>query len=676
MSEARTPGASEGRQHQDQGQGQGDAPAAADGPRAPLRRAVRDPRLRGLALAVAGAAALGWAMARPATALGELAGVLAALAACLGWGTALSPWMLAAPSATPPGATPAAPIATPSAPAGQLAATAEPAAARAVLGLCFMLIAGTVAARFGLATRDGLLALVALGLGAAALPPFFSPLPHAPHAPHAPPGPPAYSWAQRLFIALGLAFLLCAELFDLSPLLGDGKTHGFSVARLWQLSELPVVRGLLGGQTIGEALFALGGDARSAGMFDAGVAAALVVLLLASACARPRLAQGFVLLAVLALPVVFHSDPPNVPTARWTASLLLLAGGLRLRRALALGARDRGVFLVALALVLVRSELALAATALVLAGLLLPRELSAHRTKRATALLLALAWLAPLGAALFFFRARPFAMPALLVAGALGFALAHLVVVVCGLARWRDELAFAIAAAAGTALLASTRFAGVLQQATFPVWFALVALVLTRVFVAEAPPDPAATADEPAAATADERAAAPLRGPLGVLLAFAVASTVFLPLLQAHRHRRVIARGMRVVQVASDLYALGFARAGATGSAELQARVPAGAALGFWGESPVGLDFRRNPIVDLSWPANARSSGAFLTPLSRHRIARVEYLLVSGPPEYLPPASWSSGESTISDLDGRVELVAESRSARLFRVRPGAAQLK
>lgn len=675
MSEAQPPDASEARPRQ----GRGDARATAERRRGPLRRAVRDPRLRGIALAAAGAAALGWAVARPATALGELAGVLAALASCLGWGSALSPWMLTAPGAHAATAPSPRPAAGP--------AAAEPAAARTVLGLCFVLIAGTVAARFGLATRNGLLALVALGLGAAALRPFFSPPARASLTSPASPDSPAYSWAQRLFIALGIAFLLCAELFDLSPLLGDGKTHGFSVARLWQLSELPVVRGLLGGQTIGEALFALGGDARSAGMFDAGVAAALVVWLLASACARPRLAQGFVLLAVLALPVVFHSDPPSAPTARWTASLLLLAGGLRLRRALALGARDRGVFLVALALVLVRSELALAATALVLAGLLLPRELSAHRTKRATALLLSLAWLVPLGAALFFFRARPFAMPALLVAGALGFALAHVVVLVGGLTRWRDELSFAIAAAAGTALLASTRFAGVLQQATFPVWFALVALVLTRVFVTEAAPDPRADeaddADAEASAAerdvgdvADQRTAARLRGPIGVLLAFAVASTVFLPLLQAHRHRRVIARGMRVVQVASDLHALGFARAAATGSAELQARVPAGAALGFWGESPVGLDFRRNPIVDLSWPANARSSGAFLTPLSRHRIARIAYLLVSGPPEYLPPASWSGGESTVSDLEGRVELVAESRSARLFRVRPGAAQLK
>lgn len=627
-------------------------------PRGAVAAALRSPRLRAIALAAGGALAMALALACSpalpgpglATVRGEVFAVLAALAACAGWGTALA--RLLGPAAPP-----------------TAASLPEPLAERAALGLAALLSLGTALAYAGLASRAGLWALVGAGLAAGLVPPRA--------APASLPAARAFSWPQLAAVACGAAFLLSVELFDLTPVLGDRRTHAFDVARLWQLSALPSGPGHLGGQTIGQAIFALGGDARSAGVFDAGAGAALLVALLAAACARPRPARGFLLLALLALPVVFFRDSQSAPTARWTATLLILAGGLRLRRAVALGARDRGVFVIAVALVCLRGELALPATALCLGGLILPRGLSGNRTKRAVALRFGLTWILPLAAALTLAGARPYLVPAVVAAGALGFAVAHLLVRVCRLAPWRDEVPFALAAAAGTALLSSARLAGGLLQATFPVWTALVALALSRAFVVAGPGarpgESHSESESEGEEDDDEPDVAPLRTPLHALLLFAALATAFTPALDPNRYQRAVRRLTKLTQT---LPALGLSRAVASDAAALQARAPAGAPIGFWGQNPAGLDFRRNPITDISWAEEPRTNGAFLAPLSRRGLARfaaLRYVLMASPPAS-PAIVWDVGRDLTGELSDVLELVAESGSAKLFRVRRAAAR--
>jgi hypothetical protein len=679
------------------------------------------------------------------TPVGAAAGAVAAGIACFGYGTALGRWL--APASSPASA-----------------------AASAALGLAALLVLGTALGQLGLFSREAQLAVVAVGLACCALPArrgrgaakapadvaskaaadnasgaaadnssgaqvaaSSHPRPEAghtrPETGHDRPGnghaasAPA-PWRSRALIALavaGAALTLGFEALDLAPVLGDGANYAVELARLWQTGwlgqqgTLGGLSGQLGGQLAGAGVFALGGGPLSAGLFDAGGAAALLVLLLAETAERspkPRplgagsaRARGerLALFALLAVPIVFHPDIAAAPTARWSATLLSIAGFLRLRSALSSGQRDGGVILLATGMMVLRLELAPLATALVAASLLSPRELApavpvsgapvagpALPSRRAAHLML-LGW----GAAVLALQAamQPQLPAGLLSAAALLLVLPVAAVLAAGALQLagfppardrRDELTAAATGAIATSLLGATGLAGSMQQAVFAAWFGLLVLALTRAFGAFGPPPPSVEEDGAAPSPSPSTTSAPsstllhLRGPMGLILAAAVSITVLGPNLHDGRRARMISRIGRTLGEATELRALGYQRLGDSGLHELQLRTSAGARLGFWGSHPGGLDFSRNPVRDLSWPRNARAASTFLTPLSRDLLRDVDFVIVESVKRKLSGGSdpWGATElgatgkvGATGEVDAALELVAQARSARLYRVR-------
>ncbi len=493
-------------------------------------------------------------------------------------------------------------------------------------------------------------------------------------------------------------------------MLSDGANHALEVSRLWQTGHLGQqdalggLTGQLGGQLAIEAIFALGGGLLSVGLFDAGGAAALLVLVLADATRslRPTApgaplrpptsahAERLALFALLAIPIVLHPDIAAAPTARWSATLLQIAALLRLRRARELRRFDGGVLVLAAAMVVLRLELALLATAIVAAALLprgaaaalLPRGASAatsssglpaHRVRLLALAVWAAAVLALQAAMQPELRGGLLAAAALAIALPAGVLIAVPVLRLVGFQPWRDELTAACSGAIATSLLGATGLAGSMQQAIFAAWFGLLVLALTRAF-GSIPLEEDASSQHSAATAA---AAAPrtldfLRGPMGLVLAAAVAITVLGPNLHTGRRDRMISRLGRTLGAATELRAIGFDRLGDSGLLELQQRTPAGARVGFWGTHPSGLDFRRNPVRDVSWPKDVRVDSSFLTPLSRDLLREVDFVIVETVQKKLSGGSDPWGATALGATGkaaDALELLAQAHSARLYRVR-------
>lgn len=670
----------------------------------------------GLTAAV-GAVALGVASRAPATSGGAFAGALAALMAALGWGRALaaalawietSGFRTASAAGAASGSRTAAPL-TSRAP-GSSFAVALP--GWAALGVAGFIVVGTALGHLGLAPRATLIGLVLGGLGAAAVTALLCELwpalrarraRRARRAPgdaatsDAPPGtaPAAHFTPALLGLALAAAGLLLAiEANDLIVVVADGENHALAIARLWQTGELAPRPGQLGGLFLGQAWVALGGGVRSAGLFDAGLCAALVILLFASACARPGGdGRGLALWTLLALPIALQPETNVFSATRWSSTLFVVAALLRLAavyapRADADADADRtdsrlAVLVFAAALVALRAELSLMATALVAAALFRARPASTPSTpstpdatsatpasatarlraflraeRRALALLGV--WLLTVTALLLLRGQRPLTGPVLVVAFLLALFLVHHLIPLLGFSRWRDEVSWAFVGAVGTSLQGAALIGGPTREAAFAVWFGAFAIALLRAFVLD-----------------DDRARrwARLRGPMGLLLAGLLGFTFLTPNLQNNRRRRFIERPLLTLGAVDQLRA-GFEPAG-NGLAELQAKIPPGAAVGFWGRSPTGLDFAKNPIADLSWgvapEASARRGRAlFLSPITPRALAAQDYLLVEGVhirAAYRGDPWRALPRSTTAEIDAYLDLIAESRSSRLFRVR-------
>jgi hypothetical protein len=265
---------------------------------------------------------------------------------------------------------------------------------------------------------------------------------------------------------------------------------------------------------------------------------------------------------------------------------------------------------------------------------------------------------------------------ALLLVAPVAALLTTLLLRLVGFSPWRDELSFACAGATATTLIGATATSalGSIQQVVFAAWFGLLVLALLRSFAApaERPEEAAAPATSASAAPAAAPGIARLRGPMGVVLAVSTGILVLGPNLHEGRRKRLVDRLTRTLGAAPELRALGLDRLGDNGAAELQARVPAGAALGFWGTHPGRLDFRRNPITDLSWPRSRATLATFLAPLSRQSLEEVDFVIVEAVKKWLGGGldPWGSAEAgPTGAVEDVLELVAEARSARLYRVR-------
>jgi hypothetical protein len=104
----------------------------------------------------------------------------------------------------------------------------------------------------------------------------------------------------------------------------------------------------------------------------------------------------------------------------------------------------------------------------------------------------------------------------------------------------------------------------------------------------------------------------------------------------------------------------------------LQDAVPAHAHVGFWGQSAAQLDFRHNPIRDLSWPAGSRARhlDEYLSPLEPASLRGLDYVIVEDVATAPQNDRWGAVNATaVSEIIGLVEPVAMAGRARLYRVR-------
>jgi hypothetical protein len=101
----------------------------------------------------------------------------------------------------------------------------------------------------------------------------------------------------------------------------------------------------------------------------------------------------------------------------------------------------------------------------------------------------------------------------------------------------------------------------------------------------------------------------------------------------------------------------------------LQEHVPAGATIGFWGQSAGALDFRRNPIVDRSWPRNRHREELYLTPLELESLHGPDYMLVEHvAPEKTASVPWDFVRATVH-VEHALERLACIERACVYAVR-------
>lgn len=561
---------------------------------------------RGLLVGLAAAAAGAAALAEPASVLRTALWPLTVLAACHGYGRALE-------RAT-----------------GQRAGLA----ATTIAGLAVLVTISVVLGQLGVLTRGVELGALGLGLVCGGLAPVARDR----------GGPPLAAVAGAAAVVVGLAAVAIARV---ELLIMDGINHTFIIKQLWDTGGLDQLPHQLGGQPVAASYFALAPGAWAVMVLEGSAApvlvAALLIERLAALGSRAALAVAF----VLAIPIVLLPDL----TSQWSAVALLAAAWFALFDAAGRGRTAWGAIASALALAVTRHEYALLAPPLVAAALVLPRP--APPSRRA-AIALAAGWIAVL-VGLQVALAVP-VVRAIVNAGLL-------------LAAW--PLARAVLAAAGApargalAVLAGTSISFGLalaldairpaqhhEAASFAVWFAAAACVAAL----------PAWYGEPAR----REALQPLVGV--ALLALFVGGISIAPSFDGPR------RGKLTKYFSDALVTIKYRRATGDGLGPhrdlraLQEHVPAGATIGFWGQSAGALDFRRNPIADRSWPPNRHREELYLTPLELRGLRGRDYMLV----EHVAPVEtasvpWDLARATVY-VEGALERLACVERACVYAV--------
>lgn len=518
--------------------------------------------------------------------------------------------------------------------------------------------------------------------------------------------------APWIGVALAGGLIALMRLFSVDRVISDDEiNHVMALARLWDVGDLLPMRLSLGGQVVGEALASLAAGAEAPFLLDGLCALALLALSLSLLPARGGLALPG--LAAIAWWMVMFYAPGGVLISRWPMVLLCVASFALLRQLFdeapliepsgapdgaaneaANGAADGGanrgangaaaagasaasrrgeralLLLLAAALATLRNELVPVALVLAVAALCFGEQGRARRWtrgQRAGALVAAFVALALLGAAsgtplpLAFGKsaaclvAVPLVLLLLLFAGtfawwsALGAALLALVV---GLLSSRLGLMpiGVRSFATGLALLTQLPF--------------LIALLLEK---------------------------APRRAHLYPVTAALVFVWMFTDSLNLAVYRDVdrgrLPNRLTELGARAELaYFSGLAaneRSADERLRSLQGQVPRGARLGLWGRSAAKLDYRRNPIRDVSWTAvsaHRRSNRpAFLGGLTDKSLAGLDYVIVES---FVAPLrerddvfdrktgarnpTYATPTLLVAD---RLELVALVGNEKLYRVR-------
>ncbi len=590
--------------------------------------------------AVLGVCAAGAALSMPHTAVGSVMWAAALVCAVIGYGRAFD----------------------------RVTRQCSPVGVAAVVGLACMLIASCVLARLGALTRDVQIGIVVAGCVSGAIP--------------SPDGGASRKVPLAIFVIAGLLGALlvvlayvhfgsewialtsdndrsATELQPFASAISDGANHTFLVKRLLDTGHLGVVYHQLGAQVVGESYTAVIGGAHALGLFDAGLCAPLVLLVVASELAERAKATAAVFFVLIGLGIAFDVAVAAPDTAPWSAILLVVAMVASLRRSAGEPRTAFTLVVLALGLVSVRYEYAAFALPFLIAYFVRPQR------PRAIALLAA-ASVALCFVAQVLPGARGFHVGSAIASSAvvlLVFPAAWLVnAALNNRASQRTVMIFVVAAL--VCLITEDReiVPGALQgnAMTTVLWHA--ALICALLGISDAPSD-----------GADSIPGGRLI-PTAAMIALWLFTMFPIPPMRSDRMDPIERRFIYTFVALRDL------REHTQFDEDerihlLQEQVPAGKRIGFWGQSAARLDFARNPIVDLSWPAGSKQWRlGFLTPLVPDRARGVDYLIV----ESLHPASSATVEDAYwsappppptAKVDAMLEPIATSAAARLFRLR-------
>ncbi|MGN6108564.1 MAG: hypothetical protein ACTHU0_25890 [Kofleriaceae bacterium] len=540
---------------------------------------------------------------------GAWCGALAILCACLGYGRLL----------------------------GHLTGTAAPLPWAATSGLAVLLVLSLPLAWVGVLTRPVQLGAIGLGIAVAAI-----------------PGPAddirrgSLPRSVVVLTAAAGAVLIAIRIASVAtPVIDEQLDHVFEIARLWGTGRLPSMSHQLGLQLIGESYFALAGGTHTAGLFDGGVCAALVLAVLASTIASSKDPIALPLFIVVAIQIFLVPEARALGFSRWSATLLHVALFVALR------ANARAQLLACgIALAAVRHEYALLAAPYLIRAFVGPRPGSRDRVVVGALWVVAVAALKLWGGA-----------PAALALGKatatlLAIPLAFVVLSVIGRFTIHDPLfvtftgcfAITLGAALGIAPRSSLTW-----PTLFAAWYgaalAVVATIDSTIF------------------TRSLRAPQPGRVHLGsamVLVTLTTAQMILVPAFTPARRTRMRERFANAVVELRYLKTEGYDTRAAERVRAAQDLVPAGAPLGFWGLHGGQLDFTRNPIRNVSWGGKR-----FLPPLAPSSLDGLEYLVIEEvqPPGPPPKDRWGPGSlSPVTTVTSRVERRDHVGSIAVYRV--------
>lgn len=534
------------------------------------------------------------------------------------------------------------------------------------LGLVTLILLGTGLGHLGLFSATVVRALVALGLLLALVLP---PRVEAPRAPMAVGG----------VLALGFV-LACLRLAGEGRVVSDDDiNHLGALARLWQTGAFPPMQQQLGGQLVGEAVFSLGIGSWAPFFFD-GICGLLVFWLMTERATRREDGFAMPVLVIVFFWMLLLEQSSVAIICRWPSALLHVALFSWLRdRDLGLEPDEheervqglRRVVVLGLGLCSLRFELVPVALIYVAAAFArdrLPTWSRRDMVRAAAAAVLVLAGVGVLGG-----NAIPLALgkaAACLVA----VPVALLLLLFLGSFRWWSAPGLALIAVGAGFLAASLSLTPPGSRSVAVVLaVALHAPLLAALLVERAAFSRWGTPVGRAVGTS-------AAGRLYPLVAAAMVMTIFLhslwPLALHHHFRSPFTT--RFVDFIDRLE-----RLGTTGGdsaidqrmRRLQHRIPAGARLGVWGKSAGRLDYRRNPITDVSWsPATGRR--VFLAGITRKQLAELDYLVV----EAFVRTRWR--DYVVEDevvkathsvptifVEDQLELVAAEGWERLYKVR-------
>ena len=487
-------------------------------------------------------------------------------------------------------------------------------------GLATMLVVALVLARIGFLAWWTQVGFVIAGVGLTAV--------IAPSPVVIPRGSLLGVIASLIVVAIAIS---CLE----TPVV-DGVNHVLAVKHLWDTGAMPSLPHAAGLAVVGEAVFSFGGGAEYAGLFDA-VAAVLVIAVAVEELGTSDSDHARLVLAIIILAIVL--EPAS--TGGYPMALFHLGAIVALRAST--GSRVAWHALgFALALALIRHELAYLAIPYAIAALLL------HRVSRPRALVLALVAVVVAIASVQLAAGAP---PAAALVKSIPVVLALPVALV--LARVLGS--FDIRSPFGVMCLATATYVLALVTyaihpahhagaASFATWFAAAAAILI-----------AATSSLPQIHTASA----------SLVLALLATVSLVLPLYTLRETERLLLRfAVGLSAMRERLTSDAAAAHEQVRAAQLQ--LPAGSAIAFWGRSAARLDFERNAIRDVS-----ATDGRFLVPIETDRLAGLDYLVVEDlavtprrkrkePPIYVP---------ALSNVSDRITLERSSGVVRVFRVK-------